>query len=397
MSCGVCEVACPFDALHIEIGRLTPVPNIDSCKCKDCGRCLKGCPGIGINLEEYCFGESNNIEVTIAGKVLESYTGYSANNDLRYKASSGGMVTSFLIYLLNKHIIDGAVVTTFLPSEKRSKSFLARTTEEFINAKGSKYVVTSLHEGLNELRIAPNGNYVVVALPCQVQGLRKLMQFDRNIKEKIIGIFGLYCSVNKTTNSIEYYYRRWKINPVRFIFRTDGYLGSMKMDDGRKIVKVKYEDYWHGTHSFFVNERCAVCKDHFAELADVSFGDINIPPYNQDEVGINSIIVRSSLWQNHLNQAADEGYILLDKIALNNIIHSQSYATFYKKGVGLQATLRIYKRLGRKIPDFSFKEMRVPIKETIRQLISMTMRKVGRHKSFFFLVSMLDHSTLQKV
>lgn len=394
MSCGVCEAACPFGAISMYYEHSIPFPIIEESNCRNCGRCLRMCPGKGIDLKNFIFDKER--KYSVAGRVEESFTGYSTNNNLRYCASSGGSVTSFLLYLLDKHIVDGALVTTFMSSTMSSKTFIAKTSKDIINSKGSKYVVTSINKALEDLKSEPSGKYVVVGLPCQIQGIRKLKTLDKDLNSKIIGLFGLYCSVNKTKNALDYYCKRLRIKPIDFSFRTDGYLGYMKINDGSREVKIKYEEYWHGTHSFFVNERCALCKDHFAELADISFGDINIPPYNKDKIGINSIIVRSNYWLDKIKEAEREGYLSLNHTPLSDIIKSQPYATIYKKGVGLQATLRIYKLLGRKIPDFTYIKMSVPIKEYLKQSISLLMRSVGRHKSSYFLISLFDHSKAEK-
>ena len=109
--CGVCEGVCPKLCISIQRvkGELRPVVN--ETICNKCGKCLKVCPGVGIEYHKYqqeCVGQKKDKYI---GRYVELHTGYSLDEDIRYHSASGGIVTQFLIYLLDKKVINGAVVT----------------------------------------------------------------------------------------------------------------------------------------------------------------------------------------------------------------------------------------------------------------------------------------------
>lgn len=393
-SCGICSAICSQNAI---IFKNSTKPFVFIEQCKNCGLCLQVCPGQGLDLIHeasllYKDAQQNNL----CGRYLSGYVGYSNNKEIRFVASSGGLITQFLLYLFDNNIINGAIVTGFNNEIKKPYSFLATTKDEIISSKGSKYVLSPINQGLSELLNAKEGKYVIVGLPCQIQGIRKLVKKRHSLQKKIIGVFSLYCSLNKIQSSVEYYLRHNNVSSGKFEsfqFRTEGCLGNMKIVESDSIKYVKYESYWHGTHSFFVNERCSICNDHFGELADISFGDINISPYNSDKIGINSLIVRDWYWKQQLLKAANDKAISINEININDILKSQNYCKFYKKGPGLQATLKIRKMFGYFIPNNSMEEnINIPFSFYIKSVMAAIMRFIGRKRYLWFIINQLDKS-----
>lgn len=84
------------------------------------------------------------------------------------------------------------------------ETIIASTKEDILSAKGSKYSPVSLYGVLKLLKKADGNRYVVVGLPCQVQGIRKLLDVDKKLSNKIIGVFSLFCSGSQTFNYTEY-------------------------------------------------------------------------------------------------------------------------------------------------------------------------------------------------
>ena len=393
-SCGVCAAICSQDAI---IFKNSTKPFVSIEQCINCGLCLQVCPGQGVDLIHeasllYNYAQQNNL----CGRYLSGYVGYSNNNEIRFVSSSGGLLTQFLLYLLDNNIINGAIVTGFNNEIKLPYSFLATTKDEIESSKGSKYVLSPINQGLTELLKTKEGKYVIVGLPCQIQGIRKLLKKRHSLQKRIIGLFSLYCSLNKIQSSVEYYFRHNNVSLDKFQsfqFRTEGCLGNMKIVESDSIKYVKYESYWHGTHSFFVNERCSICNDHFGELADISFGDINISPYNSDKIGINSLIVRNRFWQQQLLNAANNKVISLNEININDILKSQNYCKYYKKGPGLQATLKLRRMLGYSIPDvYRDKNINIPFLFYIKSIVAAVMRFVGKKRRLWFIINLLDKS-----
>ena len=401
--CGVCIGACTRKCISFEYGKERNSPIIDEDSCIDCGLCYDVCPGKGIqlnNLADMYFSNEPGIQKNLcSGYYRHGYVGYSNNHNTRMHCATGGMVTQFLIWLLEKREIDGAVVVRYKKDNPLiPEPFIAVTIEEIWESRSSKYVVLSMDKIAQEIALGNYKNLVVVGLPCQIQGWRQLAKRNKRVREAIKGYFAIYCSINKTKLSMDYYPQRYQLDIAkigRFAFRDDGCLGYMKFEDkqGNVLKKIPYKSFWYGTHSFFTNPRCLMCIDQLGELADISFGDIHIKPYSDDEIGTNSIISRSAYWDEMLNQCKKENAISLDIITIETLIKSQHYAKKYKKGSGAKAYMNIRRMLGKSIPayDYQYKGF-VSIKDYLSAISKMLMYTIGKKRFFWWLIKRLDRT-----
>ena len=402
-SCGVCAGACRKGCIAFDYGKERNVPIINKDTCVNCGLCYDVCPGKGIELNgwgEKLFGTEAGVKQDLCtGHYLKTYVGHSTNEEIRLHAATGGMVSQFLIWLLKKGVIDGAVVVRYRKDNPlEPEPFIATTEEEIWESRSSKYVVLSMDKVAAEIAKGGYKKLAVVGLPCQIQGWRQLAQKNKNVREAINGYFAIYCSVNKTKHSLDYYPYRYGVNPDeigRFAFRDDGCMGFMKFEDkaGNVMKKVPYMSFWHGSHSFFVNSRCALCIDQLGELADISFGDIHIPPYCNDTIGTNSIVVRSNVWLNYLMACKEDNAIEIDEVPIEDLTKSQIYCKTYKKGNGVKTNMIFRKIFGSENPKYDFtSDVPISAKSITSEFSKLLMRTIGHSRKLWFVVKLLDRN-----
>jgi coenzyme F420 hydrogenase subunit beta len=126
------------------------------------------------------------------------------DENIRMAASSGGMVTSLLVFLLKSGTIDGAIVTKMSEADPLLPNvFLATTEEQIIAAAQSKYCPVPVNMAIKQV-IDKNLKIAVVGLPCHIQGLRKLELQNPKLKEKFILHLGLFCGHNTSFLGTEF-------------------------------------------------------------------------------------------------------------------------------------------------------------------------------------------------
>lgn len=397
MGCGVCEDICPKHCITIQKGKLNE-PSVDENACVECGLCRKVCAGKGIEIEERAknlFGETQHFHPML-GHYIKTYKGYSTEYENRFHCASGGCLSQFLIWLLEKGEIDGAVVTGYeKDSPMTPKVYIARNREEVLAGKSSKYCVVTMNSIAKEIHNTP-GRYVVVGLPCHIHAFRKYSSVDKKVGEHIVGYFPIYCSSNKNMDSQQYLLWRYKVDKNKidsFAYRDNGCLGSMffRDDQGNNVVEpIDYLDYYRGMKAFFSIPRCALCPDFFGELGDMCFGDLNIGDEADDKIGVNSLITRSSKWDMLLCQCAEEGKLFLEETDEVTMLKANNYC-FKKKGDSMYAARTIRKWMGRKNPEYDNLEKSKPsAKAYVGYMASAAQRFIGRHQALWPIIKKLD-------
>ena len=337
--CGTCIALCPQEAIKLAISEKKGIyiPEINEEKCNNCGTCYEVCPGREVDFEELnleIFGKEP--EDILIGNYINRYVGHSTDYDIRYNSSSGGLVTALLIFALEKGIIDGALVTRMKKDNPlEPEPFIARTGEEIIEASKSKYCPVPANIALKEILNSKEGEkFAVVGVPCQIQGIRKAEQINKKLKERIILHFGLFCHHGVNFIGTEFLLQKLGIRKediAKFDYRGQGWPGSM-------LIELKNGDrqstphYWtYPALYFFTPDRCMLCSDALAELADISFGDAWLPELYADKIGSSAIISRTKIGEQLLQRMRERNKVELKHISVKKVVESQKSILYFKK------------------------------------------------------------------
>ncbi|MBV1766997.1 MAG: Coenzyme F420 hydrogenase/dehydrogenase, beta subunit C-terminal domain, partial [Methanobacterium sp.] len=316
--CGTCAGLCPQDIIKMEINHEKGLyfPKLGE-GCNECGICLEVCPGYEVDfirLNKEIFGKE--AESILIGHYENCYLGYSCDQDLRFAATSGGMITQILLYLLEEKMIDGALVVRMSDENPlEPEPFIARTKEDIINAKGSKYCPVPTNIKLKEIIESEDEKFAVVGLPCQIQGLRKAESLHKKLKNKIVLSLGIVCNHTPSFKATEFLLGKLGIEKEdvkSIIYRGEGWPGSLKVQTKNDDVLLQPEYWGTGFGQLFIPDRCHYCCDHMAELADMSFADPWLPEYSDEKIGQNIILSRKKDYI--LNEMEKKKILKLKKI-----------------------------------------------------------------------------------
>ncbi len=293
--CGGCLTFCTavnYGALVMDEDGKPKYGDIE--KCIECGLCYSICPEIE-ELEE----ETKRKLAWSApiGRVIETTVARSSNNQIREKATDGGVITSLLVHLFDTGKIDGAIVTK--PSGPYSRvPCLAQTREGILEAAGFYFDRSAGMQTINEeymtystieefAPVISRGlrRVAMVGTPCQINALRRMGILEIVPSDSIKFCFGLFCSGNFDFGEPQ----REKL-AEQFSFNWDDVLRlnvkknfQIHLKSG-KMLSIPIEDL-----DFIKRHACKYCSDFCAEFADISFGGIGA-----DE-GWTTVITRTPL------------------------------------------------------------------------------------------------------
>lgn len=336
--CGTCVGVCPVDALSLDASRF---PVLDMEDCIECGRCGRCCPGGRVSYEaltKLCFGDACEDVDDFDGQVLESCLAHATDDAMRKSGASGGAVTAILSALLQSGTVAGCVVTR-MSSERpwEGDAFIATSLDELMTAQQSLYLCIPVNAILNALRDR-EGRFAVVALPCQIQGLRLAMKEDSQLATRVACIIGLFCAT-----TIEPYFPEellqmrglQKEQVAGFRFREGEWPGRIcaMMPDGspRPLHPSNFKDGAINYMAYLYSPpRCQVCLDGSSEFADIAAADA----WARDAAG------------GYQNRGETRLLIRTDAgaAALATAIERDALATVEGSGVGSRVTPRHHQR-----------------------------------------------------
>lgn len=261
------------------------------------------------------------------GHIDSVFLAHSSNDVIRFQASSGGFIKSFLVYLLESRATDFAIVTRTGDSRNPlvPETIITNSKEDILSTRtNSVYAVNNPFPTLKEL--AYDKKYAFVGLPCHVRNLRALQKKGKH--RNIVIVIGLFC--NHTPN-IEFtrgilQKLNVKEHDVQQIeYRGSGWPGRFTacLENGQKKF-IALQDYWSND----LNNGPELCKycSEIADDADIYVGDPwNLKLEGTDSRGTSLVICRNSQASRLVRKAAELDHIKIYKCSQKQLIQSQGY------------------------------------------------------------------------
>jgi len=294
---------------------------------------------------------------TYIGHYQNIYIGFATDPEVRLNAASGGIISAILVWLLEKGMIDGAVVLGMSETEPwLTKPFIATTKEEILQAAQSKYIISPVNEILPEIDQF-KGTLAYVGLPGQVQSIRLLQQMNHPSVRNIRYIFGPFYGNTLHFSSVKSFLRSFGIKDFtkirKLYFRHGEWPGNMRveLDNGKVFELPKF----HANYliPFHILKNSLLCTDLTNEYTDISGGDAWAPVYEERGKGYSMVIGRSQAGSEILRQMINEGRLELNPIGEQEAIDMHSHGYDLKKR-GTFIRMRYRSWLGKRNPDYGY-------------------------------------------
>lgn len=290
------------------------------------------CPGPGLPINELSaqlFGSelSSTLEF---GRYRSALAAQCTDPQIMRRASSGGVMTSIALWLLQTKKIEGVTVTRFqrTPSGPRAVSYIARSRKELLHAQGSKYCPTLNASLIRECRNS-GGAYLFIGTPCQVGALRLAVRKEPELAGTFPLTMANFCGGYRDYRYLDGVIRNYGLHPSNnrfFRFRGGGWPGSMMAEDARG--KRCCFPYPHYDSDKYVpkQKRCTLCIDGTGLLADFACGDAWVGRFMKGEMGPNGwsiIVARSREAEGIVGDLRATGWIRTAAISYDEMLYSQ--------------------------------------------------------------------------
>lgn len=331
------------------------------------------CPGYKIiNSSQYKCGSSTEL-----GSIVNCYVGWSTDEAIRTRGSSGGVISSILCYALENYEIDGVFQVGVSDHDIFFNTpRLNKTKQEILECSGSRYSPSAALLGVKRL-LESGIKFVFVGKPCDVAALRQYLHLNSQFKDQVVFMVSFMCAGVPSQAGSEEVLSRFgvsKSNVESFRYRGDGWPGyaTAKTYDGSEH-KMSYQDSWGNILGKKIHDRCKICPDGTGEMADIVcadawYGSDGYPEF-QERPGRSIVLSRTKLGDDILKAVVEKGAIELEILDLAEVHLMQPYQ-ITRKRVVLSRILAF--TLKRKIFPF-FKNMRLfesSLNSSLREIIS---------------------------
>lgn len=219
--------------------------------------------------------------------IKETYLGYSTFDNIRRKATSGGIGSTLIKYLFDSKKIDVVISFRLDEGTLKYRPYWAYSYEDY-NITGAIYQEVNLIKFIKENPPNSSVNRIAVfCLPCQTKPIANIFKS----KGYDFIIIGLVCSSQQSFEATKFLLQTTKIkvgDVISLRYRGDGWPGGIKIK-----LKNGEEKFFHNNISIwtkifhsriFILNKCFFCQDTLNKHSDIVLADPWIPEILSSEV-----------------------------------------------------------------------------------------------------------------
>ena len=326
-----------------------------------------------------CPVENNDyITMDIWGTIRKANLSYANNAEIRYKGSSGGVITALAIYLLEKRKVDGIIqVRADEQNPLKNVVQISRTRQDVLNCCGSRYAPVSVFNGIYN-KLEKDESYCLIGKPCDIRAFKNYMeQFPDSLKE-IKYTLSFFCAGTPSENATEEVLIKMgvkKDNVVRFDYRGNGWPGFTQAicKDG-SCKKMEYNESWGAILGRHLHSGCKFCVDGVGVSADIACGDAWFSdekgyPVFKEADGRNIALIRSEKGQEIFDKAVNDGYIVSEPVENVASLLEKIQPYQYKRKALMYTKIRMLRLFKKYTPKYSKMlrawDRQVPLKDKV--------------------------------
>ena len=396
--CGTCA-ALSQGTVEMAQAERGPLPTpVAGCRPQVPPLAYDACPGKGLDYPALYRAHFGSLpERWLVGPARQFYVGHAADRSIRRQGASGGAITQTLLYLLEKGLVDGAVVLRQgRPRPWLAEPIIACSREAVLAASQSVYIPVPVNTILPQMA-AFAGRLAYVGLPDQVASLRRLQQAGHPGAEKVDYVLGPYVGTAIYLGAIKSYLRANGVHDLEEIvslrYREGEWPGHLqiRLRSGRVLQAQKF--YYNYLIPFYITQASLQAVDFTNELTDISVGDAWHPRYEARGKGFSVLVARTEKAQQLLEQMQADGYMVLEPADVSEAMSMHGHMLdFKKRGAFIRNEWR--RRLGNEAPSYGYRPAHIPLSRKAVELFISLIFALGRTRMARRLVEMVPLAVL---
>jgi coenzyme F420 hydrogenase subunit beta len=334
MGCGTCAAARPEFVRMADTAAHGRRPVVADEVPTIAARELVGvCPGRAIDAAPPASESGKDYSHAAWGPVLEVWEGHATDPELRFKGSSGGVVSALALFCIEQKDYAGAVQVRARDDQPLlNESVISRSRGDVLAASASRYAPASPCERLVDLKDSDRP-HVFIGKPCDVAGSAFLAAEQPALKTSVALSISIFCAGTPSLAGSRELLRRLGVSDddevLELRYRGRGWPGDMAVRfreaGGGKVreASISYAEGWGDILQKHKQWRCQLCADHLGEHADLSIGDPWYRPVAENEAGQSLIVVRTERGRRIVREAMRAGVLDLERRSLATLAASQ--------------------------------------------------------------------------
>ena len=245
---------------------------------------------------------------------------------IRFKGSSGGLLSALSLYCLEKEGFAGAIHAGMDPATPwMNRNYVSRDRAAVLARTGSRYAPSAPVAALSEVG---DGTHVFIGKPCDAAAVSELRRRDTDVQRKVGLVMTFFCAGTPSTrgtldlmNGLES-----GADPVKEVhYRGEGWPGDFRViaESGAEKQRLSYKESW-GRLTSYRPLRCNLCPDGLGRVADIACGDAWEQYDGKGDPGRSIVLVRTEKGRQILAGALRAGYVTLERVGTDNVLRAQS-------------------------------------------------------------------------
>ena len=317
------------------------------------------CPGLSLkNVDsQSCYDMS-------WGPVRGLCLAWSADEEIRFRGSSGGAISAILIALLDAGAIDAVLQVGSSPSDPlQNEVHVSTTRQEVLANAGARYAPSAPLSGLEPI-LKSRKRVAIVGKPCDIAALRRFCAAQPDVQERIVLFLSFFCGGIPSLEGAKAVVEELGASHAEiksFSFRGNGWPGKTEavMRDGSRL-SMTYEKSWGTILNRRLQLRCKICPDSTGEFADIACGDgwhlkHDGSPDFSEHPGRSLVVARTERGVSVLRSLTENGTLVIAPLNLNDLARIQPFQA--RKKPLVYSRVLAMRLFGLEIPRYNYSHL----------------------------------------